>query len=308
MLFTAEKISYQAFGLEIASDILLQELSITDNAKEKEADVVIENGDLQRLWTELAAPNKYYLVSGNIIMFYVPDVAIYAIENGRKIIVSPLPGSSADKVCLYILGTCMGALLLQRRILPLHGSAIAVNGKAYAFIGDSGAGKSTLASALIREGYQLISDDVIPVSLSMGNIPVVTPSYPQQKLWQESLYAFGIESKGLRPIVERESKFAVPVHSQFADQSLPLAGVFELVKTEKESIVIQPLYNLERLQTLFHHTYRNFLLAPSGLLQWHFAFTATIANNVHLYQIQRPVSQFTANEIASLILSKIKED
>ena len=75
-------------------------------------------------------------------------------------------GANEDHVRLYILGTCMGALLLQRKILPLHGSAIAINGKAYAIVGDSGAGKSTLASAFLNKGYQLLSDDVIPVSLS----------------------------------------------------------------------------------------------------------------------------------------------
>ena len=52
------------------------------------------------------------------------------------------------------------------------------------FVGDSGAGKSTLASAFLNRGYQLLSDDVIPVSLSQNHIPMVTPSYPQQKLWQ----------------------------------------------------------------------------------------------------------------------------
>ena len=71
-----------------------------------------------------------------------------------------------DKIRLYILGTCMGALLMQRKILPLHGSAIAIDGKAYAFVGDSGAGKSTLASAFLSKGYKLLSDDVIAVSLS----------------------------------------------------------------------------------------------------------------------------------------------
>ena len=35
-----------------------------------------------------------------------------------------------DIIRLYILGTCMGAILMQRKILPLHGSAIAINGKA----------------------------------------------------------------------------------------------------------------------------------------------------------------------------------
>ena len=42
----------------------------------------------------------------------------------------------------------------EKDILPLHGSAVAINGKAYAFMGNSGAGKSTLASALINQGYE----------------------------------------------------------------------------------------------------------------------------------------------------------
>ena len=75
-----------------------------------------------------------------------------------------------DVIRLYILGTCMGAILMQRKILPLHGSAIEIDGKAYAIVGDSGAGKSTLASAFLKQGYQLVSDDVIAVSLSQENL------------------------------------------------------------------------------------------------------------------------------------------
>ena len=50
-------------------------------------------------------------------------------------IVSPLKRYDEDVIRLYILGTCMGAILMQRRIFPLHGSAVAINGKAYAFVG-----------------------------------------------------------------------------------------------------------------------------------------------------------------------------
>ena len=113
---------------------------------------------------------------------------------------------------------------------------VAIDGKAYAFVGDSGAGKSTLASAFLNKGYQLLSDDVIAVSLSQDeHIPFVTPSYPQQKLWQESLNDFGMETSQLSiRFIDRETKYCVPVSSKFFSEPLPLSRIFELVKTEDE--------------------------------------------------------------------------
>ena len=84
---------------------------------------------------------------------------------------------------------------MQRKILPLHGSAIAIEGKAYAIVGESGAGKSTLAASLLSRGYKLLSDDVIPILLSEKNIPFVVPAYPQQKLWLESLNQFEMKAE-----------------------------------------------------------------------------------------------------------------
>lgn len=307
MLNTVEKVVYRAFGLSILSDFPLPELPEIYGTKEK-AEIKITISDLSVQWDELAEPNRYFVVKENIVMFNIPGLATYCIKDGNKIIVSPMERSNEDQVRLYVLGSCMGALLLQRKILPLHGSAIAINGKAYAIVGDSGAGKSTLASALLNKGYQLLSDDVIPVSYSNKNIPTVTPAYPQQKLWQESLQAFGMESKEFRPIFDREGKYAIPVTSQFATKSLPLAGVFELVKTDTTEIKISPILNLGRLHTLFNHTYRNFLIARLGLMEWHFHKTASISNLIQVYQIQRPIDRFTVNDLTSLILNTIDKE
>jgi hypothetical protein len=306
MLQTVQKVVYKGFGLKILSEISLPELPKVSNHEDRE-DIIFEFADLSTVWSELAEPNRYFIINENFIMFHIPNVAIYSIQNGNKVSVFPMEGSNEDQVRLFLLGSCMGALLMQRKILPLYGSAIEINGKAYAIIGDSGAGKSTLASAFLQKGYQLISDDIIPVSYTNGNKPIVTPAYPQQKLWQESLDAFGVASDNLRPIVERETKFAVPIYSQFANRHLPLAGVFELVKTENENIHIEPIKNLHRLHTLFYHTYRNIFLAPSGLLEWHFSFTTNLVNNIQLFQIRRPISRFTANDLTELILSTLNE-
>jgi hypothetical protein len=307
MLEAKKRMVYKAFGLNINSEIALPEL-LRVNVPEELVDVVIELGDLSALWSEASDPNEDFVISENLCMFMNPDVAIYSVQEGKKIIVSPVKGSSEDIIRLYILGTCMGAILLHRKILPLHGSAIAIEGKAYAFVGDSGAGKSTIASALLRKGYQLLSDDVIPVSMSKENIPMVTPAYPQQKLWLESLNQFGMTTSDYRPLFERDTKFAVPVQSQFVNKPLPLAGVIELVKTENSEIDMHPILNLERFYTLFNHTYRNFLIAQSGLMDWHFNASASIVNKIDLYQLRRPSTRFTANELVDLILETIKKE
>ncbi|RBP88294.1 hypothetical protein DFO70_11564 [Cytobacillus firmus] len=307
MLNTLNKVAYKAFGLNMISEISLPELPMISDEKTK-IDILIKLGNLKEKWMRLSESNRYLIVENNEVYFQVPNTATYLIKNGNTILVDPMEGSDLDHLRLYLLGTCMGALLMQRKILPLHGSAVAINGKAYAIVGDSGAGKSTLASAFLRKGYQLLSDDVIPVYLSDHNIPIVPPAYPQQKLWQESLDAFGMKTNSYRPIFDRETKFAIPVISQFSSCSLPLGGVFELVKTLNNEISISPISNLERLHTLFYHTYRNFLIPRLDLMNWHFQLTAQIANQIKLFQIQRPVERFTANDLTALILEQINKE
>lgn len=307
MIDTTKRIAYKAFGLNIISEIPLPELPQISIPVEL-GEIIIKKDDLTKLWSEIYKSNTYFIVKENLCMFKVPDLAIYLIQDGKKNTVSPIKDSSEDLSRLYILGTCMGALLMQRKVLPLHGSAIAIDGKAYAIVGESGAGKSTLASAFLKRGYQLLSDDVIPITFTEENIPVVTPGYPQQKLWLESLTQFGLESNCYRPIFDRETKFAVPVASQFATEAYPLAGVFELIKTDNNEIEMHSIKKLERLHMLFNHTYRNFFIERSGLMQWHFTTTARIASKIDLYQLRRPTSCFTAHDLTNLILTTIKKE
>jgi hypothetical protein len=55
-------------------------------------------------------------------------------------------------------------LLTGRTVL--HGSAVSINGHGVVVIGTSGAGKSTTATALIRRGAALLSDDVVVIDHS----------------------------------------------------------------------------------------------------------------------------------------------
>lgn len=305
MLDTQNKLLYKAFGLTITSDLELPELIVASD-RAGMADVEIKMEDITGEYLDLSGGPNDFVVKENVVMFQIPDVATFAIQEGNKIKVAPANDADEDEVRLLVLGTCMGSILMQRNIFPLHGSAIAINGKAYAFVGDSGAGKSTLASAFMEQGYPLLSDDVIAVSLSQGDhTPYVTPSYPQQKLWQDSLQRLNMETGRFRSVYGRVDKYCVPVPSRFCSDPLPLAGVFELVKTDDPAIQCFPIEKLERFHTLFNHTYRNFLIPGLGLTDWHFSMSAAMLNRMSMFQLRRPNDGFTAPQLVSQILEII---
>ncbi|WP_017378579.1 HPr kinase/phosphorylase [Paenisporosarcina sp. TG-14] len=304
MLSVEKKTIYKAFGLTITSEFPLPEIPPL-NIEDVGIDIVIEKADLTTLWSEHSIDDDDFVIKKDWIMFNISETALFLIQNGSRILVSPYKGANEDEIRLFILGTCMGAILMQRKILPIHGSAIAIDGKTYAIVGDSGAGKSTLASAFLKRGYKLLSDDVIPVSLTSDNIPMVTPAYPQQKLWLESLHHFEMESSNYKSLFVRENKFAVPVHSQFVTEPLPLAGVFELIKGDNDEINLQPIQNLQRFYTLYYNTYRNFFIEASGLMDWHFTHCSKMINKIDFYQLRRPATRFSAHELVDLILTTI---
>ncbi|EMI9090656.1 aldolase [Bacillus cereus] len=307
MLITQKETVYQAFGLSVVSDIPLPELSFVNN-KLDTIDVEIRIEDLSKAWSDVSDQQSTFIVNKNTVMFQVPNIVTFSVQGGEKIIVSPMEGYEEDMIRLWILGTCMGVILMQRKIIPLHGSAVVINGKAYAFIGYSGAGKSTLASGFIKEGYQFLSDDVIAISFSQEtSAPIVIPSYPQQKLWQDSLANFGMEIGEYQSICGREEKYSVPVTSQYFSEILPLAGIFELGKTESEEIEVQKIENLERFYTLFRHTFRNFLIHDLGLTEWHFRQSADILSKVDMYQLCRPISRFSAPQLVDVIINTINK-
>ncbi|MCY9660241.1 aldolase [Paenibacillus chondroitinus] len=305
MLEVKQKLIYKAFGLTISSDMDLPEL-IKVSEQQEAADIeILIDPDLTPLYFELSDDPNQFLVKENLTMFHIPEIATFSIQDGKKITVSPMKEAEEGEIRLLVLGTCMGVILMQRKIFPLHGSALAIEGKAYAIVGDSGAGKSTLASAFITRGYQLLSDDVIAITLSQDNIPYVTPSYPQQKLWEDSLTKFGLVSSNYQSLYGRVDKYYIPVSTSYCTESLPLAGVIELVKTVNEDIEIRLIEKLERFYPLFYHTYRNFFIPGLGLVDWHFKTSASILHHIQMFQLSRPVSSFTAPQLVSTILGTL---
>ena len=93
----------------------------------------------------------------------MPEVADYVAHGGATITVDRVVGAHDRDVRLFLLGTMIGAIMMQRGHLVLHGNSVRIGGSSAVVVGHSGAGKSTLAAEFLSLGLDVLSDDVVPV-------------------------------------------------------------------------------------------------------------------------------------------------
>lgn len=81
-------------------------------------------------------------------------------RKGEGVTVEREPRADPEEEQLWLNGSTYAAIAAINGYLPVHASAVAWRGRAYAFAGPSGAGKSTLAAALGHHGLPLVCDDM----------------------------------------------------------------------------------------------------------------------------------------------------
>jgi hypothetical protein len=176
---------------------------------------------------------------------------------------APETATVAD-TCSYLFGPVMGWVLRLRGGVPLHASAVAMGGRAVAFLGPAGAGKSTLAAALVLDGAELVSDDLVPTLDGDGRIRIA-PAYPCVRLWPESvamLYGDGEALPRLSPSWDKRGLEVRRHGLRFREQAVDLAAVYVLEgpAPSPASATIAPLTGHRALVTLIANTYVSYLL------------------------------------------------
>ncbi len=175
------------------------------------------------------------------------------LHGGTKIELEHAEGVEMEALRAAILGPVLGVLLAQRGLLPLHASAIELDGAAITLSGASGEGKSTLAAAMLERGHALLSDDVSAVEWR-GDRPWIRRAFPVQKLAPESLAAVGESTAGLAPVHSQETKRLRPVVERFAAGPRPYRAMIVLSSSDRDSLVA--LSPQDAFLELMRHTYR----------------------------------------------------
>jgi hypothetical protein len=81
-----------------------------------------------------------------------------------------------------VMGLSLPHLLAARGSVVLHASCVEKDGAAVAFTGRQRAGKSSIAAALLTDGWRLVADDALLVTVA-GDRVLATPSFPALRLW-----------------------------------------------------------------------------------------------------------------------------
>jgi hypothetical protein len=288
---------YKAFGVNIASEFQLPELLNSEGVE----GIRITAGPVPERIDNPKSEGVCYQAAPGIFLLNIKDVARYLVIKGSEIIIQAYPDSSEEDIRLFLLGSCFGALLHQRGYLPFHGSVVNFKGKAIIFSGVSGSGKSTLAGSFQKRGYPILSDDMANISFDANQMPVVHPSFPQIKLWKDSLLKLGEEPGEHRKVRKKLDKYGVLLKSAYFNESLPLVAIYIIVAQNSGKDEIEPITGIEKFNALRKNTYRYTYLSGLDLNAQHFITCTKIAPFIQVKRITRNNGLFSLENFTNMV-------
>lgn len=290
-----KKFSYLVYGLKILSDIKCSELVVLDELQEHEYDVLIEVHPVSSEIHERIADGWYSNYRNESMWFHIPQVATYWMQDGNYISIELCPNADIKMAKQYLLGSCLGMIMLQRNMIAIHGGTIVFDGKGIVFTGDRGAGKSTITSALRLKGYPFVADDVS--SVEVGQRHFIHPGFPQQKLCQDAMHQFGYNLDEFKNLMsDTQMKYLIPTHESFVYHKVPLHGIVELkVIDDIHEIQVELLKGQEKLMTIYGNIYRIEMKQFAGVNPEYFKKCVEIAKEIPVYRISRPKGLMTVD-------------
>src|SRR5262249_13701643 len=134
---------------------------------------------------------------GTAYLLTLPGTGRLLVQNGHEVTVEPEAGADATVTGAILTGPIVSVLWHQRDLLPLHASAVDVDGSAVALCGHSAAGKSTIAAVLAAQGHAVAADDICPVDARAGAEVSVLPGSGRLRLWGDALDHIGARIEDL---------------------------------------------------------------------------------------------------------------
>nr|WP_161593755.1 hypothetical protein [Parerythrobacter lutipelagi] len=295
--------TYRIYGFILDSDIALPALPQVERS---DADVTICAGDVPetaglqtsfRNWE--AEPGRFFAI------FH--ETGRFLVTGGNTIRYHRFDTADDSQVVSVLLGTCMAALLMQRRIVPIHSCSVLTDKGAVLVMGMSGAGKSTMLGGLLSLGLPMMADDVTGLVLAGTGAPTAVPAFPATRLWKDSLDYLGHDSTDLPRVRSDMAKYyrSVP---QFHDRPEPIRAITYLQASNRPDPQMGLLEPEKRVECVSRFIHRKNFIDGMQLRRWAFETVTKTVRHVPIFHLLRPSHRVEPSELAQMILHGIDQN
>jgi hypothetical protein len=296
---------YKTFGLIIDSEFSLPELEYGEG----QAGISIIKGPVafDSEPDDLSNLNCQYFLSRDEFTFLIKHVAKYSIQNGSRIVIEPYENADMQTIRAYLTGMGLGVLLIQKGLIPIHGSAVTVGEKAVIFAGNNGAGKTTLCSWFQKYGYGYLADDIAAIKFDNCSIPMVQPGFSQQKICEDTAAHLDVAVGELPLASMHDDKYIMDNKRLFVRRQAPLRGIVEIIEAENNRPIIRKITGVEKIHCFVKNIYCSSLYQEIRFSQEYFEKCLQVVKQIEIYQLLRPKGIFSAEEQMRLIIDTIND-
>lgn len=209
-----------------------------------------------------------------------------------RVVAVPAPGADPELVELRLLGPVLAFCLELRGVVTLHASAVAVDGRAVAFLATHGGGKSSLAAASMRQGADLLTDDLLALDVEDGAVRA-RPGYPQMRMWPAAAEHFTgaverwprvLSGMGKRRIEVGEGGFGA-----FQPAPVPLAAILlPEHRADAAEVCLEPVAPAAAVMALLAGSYLPRLAPAAGLHERRLALLGRLVEAVPVRRLVYP--------------------
>ena len=288
---------YRIAGLTVSSDVEIPGLHLAPPGAV--ADVSIGRGQVPETLQEATATGPTWAIGETRFLLRVPGVVRFLLTGGAAIAYQLEADGDTDDLTAFLTGTAFGILLHQRGLAVLHASSVRVNGRAVLFMGHSGAGKSTLATALAKQGYALVTDDLCVVGADAAGRPLVHPDARLPKLWAQAIRHLDLAEAQGPPVRRQLAKYYIEPPIAAASASPLRCGAVYVLREARGPIVsgIQRPNVVDAALLLRQNAYRTRLIKQMGQGELYFRLAAAIGNAGGVYHLSRELDFDTLPEV-----------
>jgi hypothetical protein len=259
-----------------------------------------------RYLTEDGEPQMLLYRHGDLHVFRQVGLADYYMWSDR-IVCHQHDQAATDVVELSFLSLLTSFWLESRGAVVLHASAVSVHGRAAVFLATNMGGKTSLSASLMQMGHQLMTDDLLAVSLA-DEEAVAHPGFPQMRMWPDLADYFLGGHAHLPLVVPETDKRRVAVGEEafgaFCRDDRPLSRLYlpERVDDSQGPIRVEPIPPQQALIELVRESFLSTVLEKADLHRKRFTRLASLVNDIPVARLVYPSGLDRLPELRGAIL------